>query len=111
LADIMNKQPGIHAVLTRKGDYFVPLKKRVDLVRKAKADLMISIHADAVRTRTVKGASVYTLSEQGATPSKIAAALAAKENAADAIGGVMQDETVDNPTVRIFLVIWLSETV
>lgn len=103
LVSILNKQKGIHAVLTRKGDYFVPLKKRVQLVRRAKADLMISIHADSVRSHKVKGASVYTLSEKGATPSKVAAALAAKENAADAIGGVVPDDTVDDPTVRDIL--------
>ena len=67
----------MRAVLIRKGDYFVPLKKRVRLARRSKADLMISIHADAVRNRGVKGASVYTLSERGATPDKVAKALAA----------------------------------
>ncbi len=103
LAALIDSTPGMRAVLIRKGDYFVPLKKRVRLARQAHADLMISIHADAVRTRSVKGASVYTLSERGATPDKAAEALAAKENAADEVGGVSIDEEVDDPMVSRIL--------
>jgi len=88
LVHLLNKQPGVRGVLTRKNDYVVPLKKRVKLVRSAHADLMISIHADAVRERSVLGSSVYTLSERGATADKVAIALAAKENAADEMGGI-----------------------
>lgn len=102
LAKIVDATPGMKAVLIRKGDYFVPLKKRVILARSSKADLMISIHADAVRQRNVEGASVYTLSERGATQDKAARALAAKENAADEIGGVEIDE-VDDPMVNMIL--------
>lgn len=102
LAAIIDKQPGMRAVLIRKGDYFVPLKQRVRLARKAKADMMISIHADSVRRHNVKGASVYMLSERGATPDKAAAALAAKENAADEVGGVSMDQ-VDDPMVTQIL--------
>jgi len=103
LAAMINRKKGMRAVLIRKGDYFVPLKKRVRLVRQAKADLMISIHADAVRTRNVKGASVYTLAERGVTPDKVAVALAAKENSADAMGGVMPGNAVSDPMVRNIL--------
>lgn len=103
LAALINKKPGMRAVLTRKADYFVPLRKRVRLARKAGADLMISIHADAVKTRTVQGASVYTLAERGATPDRVAVALAAKENAADEIGGVMLNQEVSDPMVRNIL--------
>jgi len=103
LAALINKQPGMRAVLIRKGDYFVPLKKRVKLVREAQADMMISIHADAVKTRTVEGSSVYTLAERGATADKVAVALAAKENAADALGGVAPSDEVDDPMVRNIL--------
>lgn len=103
LAALINKKPGMRAVLTRKGDYFVPLRKRVRLARKAGADLMISIHADAVKTRTVQGASVYTLAERGATPDRVAVALAAKENAADEIGGMMLNQEVSDPMVRNIL--------
>lgn len=102
LAERINRYPGMRAVLIRKGDYFVPLKKRVELVRKVRADLMVSIHADAVRDRRVQGASVYTLSERGATPDKVAAALAARENAADAVGGTVTQE-VDDPMVSMIL--------
>jgi len=103
LAALINKKAGMRAVLTRKGDYFVPLRKRVRLARKAGANLMISIHADAVKTRTVHGASVYTLAERGATPDRVAVALAAKENAADEIGGVMLNQAVSDPMVRNIL--------
>jgi len=100
LAALINAQPGMKAVLIRKGDYYISLKKRVKKVRESGADMMISIHADAVTTRSVKGASVYTLSESGATPDRIAAALAAKENAADEMGGAMPDLEVTDPLLR-----------
>ncbi len=103
LAALINSKLGMRAVLTRKGDYFVPLRKRVRLARKAGANLMISIHADAVKTRTVQGASVYTLAERGATPDRVAVALAAKENAADEVGGVMLRQEVSDPMVRNIL--------
>jgi len=102
LAKEIDSRPGMRAVLIRKGDYFVPLKKRVLLARKSRADLMISVHADAVRNRSVEGASVYTLSERGATPDKVAAALAARENAADQVGGFDPGE-VDDPMVSMIL--------
>ncbi len=101
LARKINAQPGMRAVMIRKGDYFVPLRRRVYLARKAHADMMISIHADSVRTRTVKGASAYTLSERGATQSRAARALAAKENAADQIGGVASEQADDPLVSRI----------
>ncbi|MFQ5345649.1 MAG: N-acetylmuramoyl-L-alanine amidase [Mariprofundus sp.] len=101
LAAIIDKQPGMRAVLIRKGDYFVPLRRRVYLARKVHADMMISIHADAVRARTVKGASAYTLSERGATPGRAAQALAAKENAADQVGGVAIEQSYDPLVSRI----------
>jgi len=104
LAGIINARAGMRAVLIRKGDYFVSLKKRVYLARRAHADMMISIHADSVKSdvRKVKGASVYTLSERGATEDKAARALAAKENAADEIGGVAMDQVTD-PLVNSIL--------
>ncbi len=100
LARLINQQPGMRAVLIRKGDYFVPLKTRVALVRKANADLMISLHADSVSERWVKGSSVYTISERGATPDKVAAALAARENAADLVGGVVMDHQAYDAMTR-----------
>jgi len=100
LAHAINAQPGMRAVLIRKGDYFVPLSRRVQLARKAKADIMISIHADAVKKRSVSGASVYTLSEKGASD-HVAAMLARKENSSDAIGGVRPGEVRDPLVSRI----------
>jgi len=96
LAHIINARPGMKAVLIRTGDYFVSLRKRIYLARRAQADMMISIHADAVRERSVEGASVYTLSERGATQDRAAKALAAKENAADEVGGAGIDEGYDS---------------
>lgn len=101
LAALINNKPGMRAVLIRKGDYFVPLSKRWKLARQAHADMMISIHADSVRRGNAKGASVYTLSERGATEDKAAKALAAKENAADEVGGVAFDEVHDPMVSRI----------
>jgi len=100
LAHAINERRGMQAVLIRKGDYFVPLIRRVQLARKAKADIMISIHADAVKKRNVSGASVYTLSEKGASD-HVAAMLAKKENASDAIGGVRPGEVRDPLVSRI----------
>lgn len=102
LAKKINAYPGMKAVLIRNGDYFVSLKKRVTLARKMRADLMISIHADAINIRTVKGASVYTLSERGATQDRAARALAEKENAADDVGGVAFEQVKD-PLVSLIL--------
>ena len=77
--------------LTRNRDIFLPLRKRVDVARRRRADLFIAIHADAVRRGSVRGATVYTLSERASD--KEAAALAAKENRSDIIAGVdLKDE-------------------
>jgi N-acetylmuramoyl-L-alanine amidase len=79
--------PGMRAYLTRDGDYFVPLHVRVEKARRVKADLFVSIHADAFIRPTAGGSSVYVLSDRGAS-STSASWLAQKENAADLIGGV-----------------------
>jgi N-acetylmuramoyl-L-alanine amidase len=79
--------PGMRAYLTRDGDYFVPLHVRVEKARRVKADLFVSIHADAYIRPTAGGSSVYVLSDRGAS-STSASWLAQKENAADLIGGV-----------------------
>jgi N-acetylmuramoyl-L-alanine amidase len=87
LAARIDQEQGMHAVLTRDGDYFVPLTNRIVRARAAHADMFVSIHADAVRDRDVSGASVYILSERGAS-SVAAKMLAEKENAADLKGGI-----------------------
>ena len=79
--------PGMRAYLTRDGDYFVPLHVRVEKARRVKADLFVSIHADAFIRPTAGGSSVYVLSASGAS-STAARWLADKENAADLIGGI-----------------------
>ena len=77
----------MRVMLTRDGDYFVPLGTRVEKARKVQADLFVSIHADAFVEPTARGSSVFVLSEKGAS-STAARWLANKENLADAIGGV-----------------------
>lgn len=79
--------PNMRVMLTRDGDYFVPLGTRVDKARKVQADLFVSIHADAFVQPTARGSSVFVLSEKGAS-STAARWLADKENLADTIGGV-----------------------
>jgi N-acetylmuramoyl-L-alanine amidase len=87
LARLIDAQPGMRAHLVRTGDYFVPLHMRVVKARALKADLFVSIHADAWMQPTARGSSVYALSLSGAT-SAAARWLASRENAADLIGGV-----------------------
>jgi len=87
LKALIDSQRGMEAVMVRKGDYYVDLRKRMKIARAEKADLFISIHADAFQDASVKGASVFTLSERGAT-SEAARWLANSENASDLIGGV-----------------------
>jgi len=81
----------LRAVLTRDDDYFVPLHGRVIKARKLKADIFVSIHADAFTNPDAKGSSVFALSESGAT-SASARYLANKENESDLIGGVSLDD-------------------
>ncbi len=87
LRERINARPHMRAVLTRDADYFVPLHVRVQKARRVQADLLISIHADAFFTPRPQGASVFVLSERGAS-SSAARWLADKENSADAVGGV-----------------------
>lgn len=87
MRDRINKIPGMRAMLTRDADYFVPLHERVRKARRVGADLFISIHADAFLNPQAKGASVFALSEGGAT-SATARWMANKENASDLVGGV-----------------------
>jgi N-acetylmuramoyl-L-alanine amidase len=94
LKRLIDAQPGMRAVLTRKGDYYVGLRKRMRLARREKADLFVSIHADAFRDKRARGASVFVLSRRGAS-SEAARWLAARENAADLVGGVSLDDKDD----------------
>jgi N-acetylmuramoyl-L-alanine amidase len=94
LRDLVDKQPGMQAMMTRDGDYFISLGKRVEKAREAQADLFISIHADSFRNRHASGSSVYVLSEHGAS-SEVARFLAESENNSDLIGGVSLDDKDD----------------
>ena len=87
LRDRINQQPNMRAYLTRDSDFFVPLGTRVDKARRVQADLFVSIHADAFFTARPQGASVFALSEKGAS-SSAARWMADKENSSDLIGGL-----------------------
>jgi len=87
LAERINQQPGMRAVLTRDSDRLIDLRERFERARQARADLFVSIHADSVRDRSITGASVYTLSYHGAS-SEAAKRLADRENATVLKGGI-----------------------
>jgi N-acetylmuramoyl-L-alanine amidase len=91
LAARINSEPGMKAVLTRDADFFISLRERNTRARRAKADLFVSIHADAIANPDVSGSSVYVLSDRGAS-SEAARWLAERENAADLKGGIKLDD-------------------
>jgi N-acetylmuramoyl-L-alanine amidase len=94
LARLVNRTPGMRAVLIRDGDYYIGLRSRFQKARANRADLFVSIHADAVPGRQASGSSVYALSEKGATDA-MSKFLADKENASDLIGGVSLNDKDD----------------
>jgi N-acetylmuramoyl-L-alanine amidase len=87
LRDKLNALPDMRVMMTRDADFFVPLNERVQRARRVQADLFVSIHADAFLTPEARGASVFALSDRGAT-SAAARWMAKRENAADLVGGV-----------------------
>ena len=94
LAAQINRQPGMKAILTRSGDYFIPLKQRYQVARDNSADLFVSIHADSFTSSDARGSSVWVLSPRGKT-NAAARWLADGENRADLIGGVTLDDKDD----------------
>ena len=96
----IEQEPNMRVVLTRNGDYFIPLHHRVEKARKVRADLFVSVHADAFIKPHARGSSVFALSENGAT-SSAAKWLAKRENDADLIGGVNLD--VPDPYLKMTL--------
>lgn len=86
----LSKIPGIKAYLTRTGDYYIPLRQRLEIARKDKADIFIAVHADAFKNQEANGASVFALSQRGAS-SEAARWLAQKENYSE-LGGVNLDD-------------------
>ena len=101
LKRLIDHEPGMSAFLTRKGDYFVALRKRMEIARSHDADLFVSLHADAFRDKRVSGSSVFILSRGGAS-SEAARWLAEQENAADLVGGVSLDDK-DEQLARVLL--------
>ena len=87
----VDAEPGMRAVLIRDGDYYVPHRRRMQIARQHRADLFVSIHADAFKDRRARGSSVYVLSQRGASD-EAARWLAERENAADLVGGVSLDD-------------------
>ncbi len=106
LVRAINKERGMKAVMIRKGDYYMSLRKRIAKAREYKADLFMSIHADAFRDPKVHGSSVYVLSQGGAS-SEAAKWLAESENASDLIGGV---SLADKDDVLASVLFDLSQT-
>lgn len=101
LAAIINKEEGMKAILIRKGDYYVDLRKRFKKAREQQADLFVSIHADAFHDPKVRGMSVYILSKRGAS-SEAAQWLAQSENNSDLVGGVVLEDK-DNVLAKVLL--------
>jgi N-acetylmuramoyl-L-alanine amidase len=108
LAKKIDAEPGMTAYLVRNGDYFIPLQKRYRKAREAKADLFVSIHADAFHRQAAAGASVYVLSTRGAS-GEAARWLADRENASDLVGGV-SFEGKDNTLAAVLLDLSQSAT-
>lgn len=106
LQALINGQSGMKAKLVRNGDYYVGLRERMKIARQANADLFISIHADAYNNPDVNGASVYTLSQNGAS-NEAARWLANSENAKERVGGVNLD---DKDEVLASVLLDLSQT-
>lgn len=101
LKRVIDREPGMSAMLTRDGDYFIPHKQRYQKARDAKADLFVSVHADAFTKSEARGSSVWVLSPRGAT-SEAARWLADRENRADLVGGVSLD-TRDDTLAAVLL--------
>lgn len=108
LKQLIDRQQGMRAVLTRSGDYYVGLRQRLDIARKYNGDVFVSIHADAFNNPHSNGASVFALSQRGAT-SEAARWLAEKENYSE-LGGVNLGELDDSNGVVRSVLIDLSQT-
>lgn len=108
LKKAINAMPGYRAVLTREGDYYVSFKNRLQKAKKLGASLFISVHADAERSRSARGASVYCLST-GAASNEAAKLLARNENLADILGGVPDSEG-NNDSNQILMNMFQTDT-
>lgn len=108
LKQLIDREPGMHAVLTRSGDYYVGLRQRLDIARKYNGDIFVSIHADAFNNPHSNGASVFALSQSGAT-SEAARWIAEKENYSE-LGGVNLGDLDDRNGIVRSVLIDLSQT-
>ncbi len=102
LRDELNALPNVRVMMTRDADFFVPLHERVRKARRVQADLFVSIHADAFMRPEARGASVFALSDGGAS-SAAARWMAQRENAADLVGGINVAATQDRQVMRAML--------
>src|SRR3954462_13881106 len=109
LKTLVDAEPNMRALLTRDGDYFLPLNVRVEKAQKVKADLLVSIHADSYLRSNARGSSVFALSERRAT-SEMAKALAKSQNYSDAIGGVQLQGKSDS-LKRTIIDLWQTSTI
>jgi N-acetylmuramoyl-L-alanine amidase len=109
LAGLFEKEPGYKPLMIRQGDYYLGLRERTAIARKGRADIFLSIHADAFKTAEARGASVYAISEKGAT-SETARWLAEKENRADLIGGAGEVSLDDKDDLLAGVLLDLSIT-
>lgn len=109
LKALIDKEPGFRSEMVRTGDYYIPLRGRTDIARDKRADLFVSIHADAFTRPEARGASVFALSSSGAT-SEAARYLAERENQADLIGGVGNVKLKDKDKVLAGVLLDLSMT-
>lgn len=109
LKSAIDREPGYRAILVRTGDYFIPLAQRPAIARRAGADVMLSIHADAFHRTAAHGASVYALSQRGAT-SETAKYLAARENRSDLIGGSVALHDKDPVLAEVILDLSMTAT-
>lgn len=108
LANTINERPNMRAILTRNGDYFVPLRGRLKLARKGKADLFVAIHADAYFDNDATGASVFALSQHGAS-NEAARWLAQRDNYSE-LGGVELDTLQDRDPILRSVLVDLAQT-
>ena len=109
MAQMFDDAPGFRALMIREGDYYLALRERTAKARKGRADIFLSIHADAFKTANAHGASVYAISEKGAT-SETARWLAEKENRADLIGGAGEVTLDDKDDLLVGVLLDLSIT-
>ena len=109
IADILRQTPGYRPVMVRESDYYVDLRRRTEIAHANHADLFLAIHADAFSSSRARGATVYALSQSGAT-SEQAQRLAEKENAADLIGGVGSVSLTDKDATLASVLLDLSMT-